>query len=72
MSNKEKEIALNIDDLNNVTGGEDAGGQNGFNCPVCQGFIPVSVKDLFQQIAVVCPSCRLRLMYDGVNVEICE
>lgn len=40
------------------------GGQNGFNCPVCHRFIPVSVKELFQNDAVVCPNCGLSLTID--------
>ena len=67
MSNKEQESALSIDDLNKVTGGEDDGGPNGYNCPVCQGFIPVSVKELFHNITVVCPSCHLQLTIDDLK-----
>ena len=37
------------------------GGQNGFSCPVCHKFIPVSAKDLFQKVAIKCPSCSLNL-----------
>jgi len=40
------------------------GGQNGFNCPVCHKFIPVSAKDLFQKVAIKCPSCSLSLTID--------
>ena len=67
MNNKEKESALSIDDLNKVTGGEDDGGPNGFNCPICNGFIPVSVKDLFIGVAVVCPSCKLQVTIDDLK-----
>ena len=42
----------------------DLGGQNGFNCPVCHKFIPISAKDLFQKVAIKCPSCSLSLTVD--------
>ena len=45
------------------------GGQNGFNCPVCHRFIPVSVKELFQNDAVVCPNCGLSLTIDRKQSE---
>ena len=67
MTNKEQESALSIDDLNNVTGGEDEGGQNGFSCPVCHKFIPVSVLELFQRTAVKCPTCNLELTIDDLK-----
>ena len=41
-----------------------AGGQNGFACPKCGKFIPVSSKDLFQKVEVKCPSCSLTLDID--------
>ena len=67
MSNKEQESALSIDDLNKVTGGEDEGGQNGFSCPVCHNFIPVSVLELFQRTFFKCPSCSLVVSIDDLK-----
>lgn len=45
------------------------GGQNGFSCPVCHKFIPVSAKDLFQKVAIKCPSCSLSLTVDRKQSE---
>lgn len=48
------------------------GGQNGFSCPVCHKFIPVSAKDLFQKVAIKCPSCSLSLTIDRVKQDNAE
>ena len=45
------------------------GGQNGFSCPVCHKFIPVSAKDLFQKVAIKCPSCSLSLTIDRAKQD---
>lgn len=45
------------------------GGQNGFSCPVCHKFIPVSAKDLFLKVAIKCPSCSLSLTVDRKQSE---
>ncbi|MDR2009321.1 MAG: hypothetical protein LBQ22_02425 [Bacteroidales bacterium] len=34
---------------------------SGFECPVCKGFIPVSMNDLIQRNAILCPICSLQL-----------
>ena len=34
---------------------------SGFECPVCKGFIPVSMTDLIQKNAIICPICSLHL-----------
>lgn len=34
---------------------------SGFECPVCKGFIPVSVIELLKEKAIICPHCDLRL-----------
>jgi transcription elongation factor Elf1 len=34
---------------------------SGFECPVCKGFIPVSITDLIQNKTLVCPICALQL-----------
>lgn len=34
---------------------------SGFECPVCKGFIPVSVKELIIDRSLVCPICGLQL-----------
>jgi transcription elongation factor Elf1 len=34
---------------------------SGFECPVCKGFIPVSITDLIQQKTLTCPICSLQL-----------
>lgn len=34
---------------------------SGFQCPVCKGFIPVSVTDILERHNIECPSCSLQL-----------
>lgn len=34
---------------------------SGFECPVCRGFIPISVTELIREAAIVCPHCDLQL-----------
>jgi len=34
---------------------------SGFNCPVCNGFIPVSIQQLQSTDRFVCPSCSLEI-----------
>ena len=40
------------------------GRQNGFKCPQCHRFIPLSVQTLFHQMYVDCPTCGLHLSID--------
>jgi transcription elongation factor Elf1 len=34
---------------------------SGFNCPVCQGFIPVSIQLILSTERFVCPQCFLEI-----------
>jgi transcription elongation factor Elf1 len=34
---------------------------SGFNCPVCNGFIPVSMQQLLMEERLVCPQCSLEI-----------
>lgn len=34
---------------------------SGFNCPVCNGFIPVSIQRLLATEKFVCPHCSLEI-----------
>lgn len=34
---------------------------SGMNCPDCQGFIPVSIRQLLHDSGIVCPHCGLAL-----------
>jgi transcription elongation factor Elf1 len=34
---------------------------SGFNCPVCTGFIPVSIQQLLSVERFVCPQCLLEI-----------
>ena len=34
---------------------------SGFNCPVCKGFIPVSVQQLIITANLICPQCALEI-----------
>lgn len=34
---------------------------SGFECPVCKGFIPISVTELIKEQIIVCPQCDLKL-----------
>ncbi|MFV0362187.1 MAG: hypothetical protein ACK5LL_03735 [Suipraeoptans sp.] len=34
---------------------------SGFECPVCKGFIPISVTELIKEKAIACPCCNLQL-----------
>lgn len=53
-----------------ITAEDIPGGRNGFDCPVCHNFIPVSVKDLFERSTIVCPSCGLNLTIDRKQSEL--
>ena len=35
--------------------------QSGMSCPVCNGFIPISIFQLLHDEAVTCPHCGLSL-----------
>ncbi len=48
------------------------GGRNGYDCPVCHNFIPVSVIQLLQGEAITCPSCGLNLTINYNQSEIGE
>ena len=41
----------------------------GLNCPRCHGFIPTSITELLQSMALVCPCCQLRLSIDTQNSQ---
>ncbi|WP_298616689.1 hypothetical protein [uncultured Odoribacter sp.] len=34
---------------------------NGMECPGCAGFIPIDIRQLLYEGAIVCPHCNLRL-----------
>lgn len=36
----------------------------GMSCPVCSGYIPLSVEQLLKADNIVCPHCSLRLHVD--------
>lgn len=36
----------------------------GMSCPVCSGYIPLSVEQLLKADNIVCPHCGLRLHVD--------
>lgn len=36
----------------------------GMSCPVCSGYIPLSVEQLLKADNIVCPHCGLRLSVD--------
>ncbi len=42
---------------------------SGFNCPVCSGFIPVSMAQLIEASGLECPSCGLHIMINKENSE---
>ena len=41
----------------------------GLACPQCHTFIPTTITELLQSMALVCPSCRLRLSIDTQNSQ---
>jgi hypothetical protein len=40
---------------------------SGFSCPVCDGFIPVSIGQLLAVEKFVCPHCRLVIRLNRAN-----
>ncbi|MEG1498193.1 MAG: hypothetical protein RRX93_01195 [Bacteroidales bacterium] len=34
---------------------------SGMNCPVCKGFIPISIYQLLHDTNIICPHCSLSL-----------
>lgn len=45
----------------------DSSKLGGFECPICQGFIPVKIETLVVSMQVACPSCGLLLTLDKRN-----
>lgn len=43
---------------------------SGMTCPICGGFIPVSMQQLVSDPAVLCPHCALRLTINKKESEL--
>jgi transcription elongation factor Elf1 len=42
---------------------------SGFNCPICRGFIPVSIQQLLRDERFVCPTCFLEIRLNRANSQ---
>ncbi|MDR2814510.1 MAG: hypothetical protein LBB79_07665 [Prevotellaceae bacterium] len=42
---------------------------SGFKCPVCGGFIPVSIKQLLTEEQFVCPQCALNIRLNKASSQ---
>ncbi|MDR2383673.1 MAG: hypothetical protein LBD76_07325 [Prevotellaceae bacterium] len=42
---------------------------SGFACPVCKGFIPVSIQQLLTAEKFVCPACLLEIRLNRENSQ---
>ncbi|MBP9997164.1 MAG: hypothetical protein KBT19_07840 [Lachnospiraceae bacterium] len=63
MNDETKIKVFTDEDLNNISGGTDNNGQriSGIPCPICQGFIPISMYQLMSEGAIFCPQCGAKL-----------
>ncbi|MDR1370675.1 MAG: hypothetical protein LBJ72_11225 [Dysgonamonadaceae bacterium] len=42
---------------------------SGFNCPVCAGFIPVSMQQLLVMERFICPHCTLEIRLNRADSQ---
>lgn len=63
MSDKTKTKVLTEKDIMNVTGGTDNEGKrvSGMPCPVCHGWIPISMYQIMSSSSIFCPCCGMKL-----------
>ena len=60
---------INIEDLEQVTGGEQVKGP-GIYCGLCGAFIPISMYQIITNASVFCPNCKTRYDLDPAGPDI--